>query len=209
MILKPTIAQNLIYVVFGITASVYFTELLEKWPQIGRFSTIVLNKNSTKIMLISWSSIIGILFFSLLSMKYCFVYIDNSNNNVLSVFLYALFLLSFMLVPKFGAGFIRGVNILFCRTEFIKKLKKAYIEGKTIEELYLSKMYIESHGILQNSGDEVKIDFNKIKVYATKKTIGNLSLLIVSLLIPIINYKSILLGVVLILFILAIFMPRF
>ncbi len=197
--LKSTIAKNLIYVVFGITASVYFTELLEKWPQIGRFSTITINKNSAKIMLVSWLSIIGILFSSLLSMELCFVYIDNSKSNVLSVLLYTLFLLSFMLVPKFGAGFIRGINILFCRTEFIKKLKKAYTEGKTMEELYLSKEYIEDHKILQDGG----------KIYAIKKTIGNLLLLIVFLSIPIIHYKNILLGVVLVSFILAIFMPRF
>ena len=197
--IEPSIAKNLIYVIFGVTMSVYFIELLEKWPQIGRFSTAIIDKNSAKIMVISWPLLGAILFLSLVAMGHYFSFMKGGiDESVASLLFYVLCLLSFMLIPKFGAGLISGINILFCTDYYLEKLKKAYEENKTIEKVYLSKEHIDAHKILTGP-----------KKYGAKKTIGNSLLLATFLLIPIIGpcggWHLIL---PLILFIIAIIFPR-
>lgn len=195
-----SIAKNLVYVIFGVTMSVYFIELLEKWPQIGRFSTAIIDKNSAKIMVISWPLLGAILFLSLVAMGYYFSFMEGGiDDSIASLLFYVLCLLSFMLIPKFGAGLISGINILFCMDYYFEKLKKAYEEGKTIEEVYLSKEHIDAHKILQMGP----------KKYGIKKTIGNSLLLATFLLIPIIGpYGGWYLILPLILFIIAIIFPK-
>ncbi len=181
--------------------SVYFVELLEKWPQISRFSTAIIDKNSAKIMVISWPMLGTILFLSLVAMRHCFSFMNGGmDDSIASLLFYVLCLLSFMLIPKFGAGLIKGVNILFCMDYYFGKLKKAYEEGKTIEEFYLSKEHIDAHKILQKGPKE----------YGIKKTIGNSLLLATFLLIPIIGpYGGWYLILPLILFIIAIILPKY
>ena len=196
-----SIAENLVYVIFGVTMSVYFIELLEKWPQIGRFSTAIIDKNSAKIMVISWPLLGAILSLSLVAMESYFSFMEGEmDDSIASLLFYVLCLLSFMLIPKFGAGLISGINILFCMDYYFEKLKKAYKEDKTIEEVYLSKEHIDAHKILQRGPKE----------YGIKKTIGNFLLLATFLLIPIIGPDGgRYLILPLILFIIAIIFPKF
>jgi len=198
--IELSIVKNLVYVIFGVTMSVYFIELLEKWPQIGRFSTAIIDKNAAKIMVISWPMLGAILFLSLVAMGHCFSFMEGRiDDSVASLLFYVLCLLSFMLIPKFGAGLISGINTLFCGDYYFQKLKKAYEEDKTIEEFYLSKEHIDSLKILQRDPKE----------YGITKTIGNTLLLSTFLLIPIIGpCGGWYLILPLIFFILAIILPR-
>jgi len=176
MILDSSAAKEIIYVVFGITMALYYYVLLEKWPHIARFSTAVKDRKSAKIMVLSWPLLAAIFFLTLMAMARYFSSIPNGIEDMQSLVFYLACLLSFMLIPKFSAGFIRGINIITLPDDFHKSSKDAYKKDRTLESVYLSKEHIDIHGFLK--------DRKSTFMYGIRKTIGNGLFLLACLLVP-------------------------
>lgn len=168
------ISQDIIYLIFSVTFGLYYVSLIEKWPKIGRFSEVSTEPDSAKIMGIAYSLILIILYFTLKVMSTYFGHISKGITDDLSLFLFVVTLISFLLIPKGLAGLIRGVIMMVIPDDFQKAVISCDAD-QTQNELFLIKDTIKKYNLY---------DKTNIKSYGRKKTVGNFFLLLAFLTIP-------------------------